>query len=511
MIANNNRGKVYLVGAGLGSPDYLTLRGQHLLQSAEVVVFDALVAPQVLQFVPQDCLRIWVGKRGGKRSTPQAEINRLLVKHCQQGKQVVRLKGGDPGVFGRSRGEVEALRAAGCPFEVVPGISSALAAPLLAGIALTDKLLSSCFAVITAHQPETLDWKALARLDTLVVLMGGRNLEPIVRQLKAQGRSRAIPIAIIRNGGRANQQVWQGTLADILDRTAGISLSPCVIVIGPVVSLEPMQSHSPTSQTLQGQTILVTRAAGQSSTFTQLLQQQGAEVLEMPALEIRPPSSWQQLDEAIARLSDFNWLILTSSNGVDYFFSRLASSSQDARSLANLKIAVVGKKTAAALKQQHLKPDFIPPNYVADSLIEHFPEPLDGKTILFPRVETGGRDVLVKALSARGATVVEVPAYQSACPNSIDPIVARSLYAKTIDIITFASSKTARNFCTLLAREWGEAELPNVLQGVGIASIGPQTSKSCQEQLQRVDIEAQEYTLEGLTAAIVRWVTEKKA
>lgn len=238
--AKMNRGQVYLVGAGLGGADCLTLRGKHLLQLAEVLIYDALVAPQLLQFAPQDCLKLLVGKRGGKSSTPQAEINRLLVEYCQQGKQVVRLKGGDPGVFGRSRGEVKALREAGCEFEWVPGISSALAAPLLAGIPLTDKDLSCCLAIATGHQPENLDWEALSYLDTLVILMGGRNLGFIVRRLQEEGRSRTCPIAIVRNGGRTNQQVWRGTLADILDRTAGISLSPCVIVIGPVAALQLM-------------------------------------------------------------------------------------------------------------------------------------------------------------------------------------------------------------------------------------------------------------------------------
>jgi len=408
-------GKVYLVGAGPGSLTYLTLRGQQLLARAQVLIYDALVDFQLLNLVPSDCLKLNVGKRGGKKSTSQTKINQLLVTYCLQGKQVVRLKSGDPLIFGRARAEIEALQAAGCSFELVPGISSALAAPLLAGIPLTDKDWSSCFAVLSGHQPENIDWEALARIDTLVILMGGHTLEEIIRRLLQQGRSPDEPVAIIRHCGRLEQQVYWGTLADIVEKTQSISLSPAVIVIGKVVELgnrfdyiQSSMSHH--SLPLAGKTILVTRAAEQSSQFKNLLQQQGATVIDMPALAITPPSSWEGLDRAIANLKDFDWLILTSANGVEYFFNRLAALGKDARALAGIKIAVVGKKTAATLQQKNLQADFIPPDFVADSLVEHFPETLSDRQILFPRVETGGREVLVKQLSDRGAKIVEVAA-----------------------------------------------------------------------------------------------------
>ncbi|MBE9119207.1 uroporphyrinogen-III C-methyltransferase [Lusitaniella coriacea LEGE 07157] len=504
--SRSSKGQVYLVGAGLGGATYLTLRGKELLESAEVLVYDALVDGELLRLVPSGCLKVDVGKRGGKPSTPQAEIDRLLVDYCCQGKRVVRLKSGDPLIFGRARSEVTALSAAGCDFELVPGISSVLAAPLMAGIPLTDKELSGAFAVVSGHQPDRLDWEALSRIDTLVVLMGGRNLGTIQERLQRYGRSRDRAIAIIRDGGRSTQSVWQGTLADILDRTAGVSLSPCVIVIGEVVRLQSVfQSMTHSSPLpLQGKTVLVTRAVEQSSTFAELLQERGATVVEMPALEIRPPSSWEALDRAIARLSDFNWLILTSSNGVDFFFERLAALGKDARSLVGVKIAVVGRKTAASLQQRNLIPDFIPPDFVADSLVEHFPESLQGKQILFPRVETGGREVLVKELTTRGATVTEVPAYQSACPDAIDPATLQAFKNQTIDIVTFASSKTAKNAYHLLVEALGKEFLCNTLERVCIASIGPQTTKTCNDLFGRTDIEAQEYTLEGLTHAIAR-------
>jgi len=233
----NQKGKVYLVGAGLGNVAYLTLKAYNLLAIAQVLIYDALVDGELLQLVPADCLKLDVGKRGGQPSTPQAEINHLLVKYCQQGKQVVRLKSGDPFIFGRCNWEMAALTANGCEFEVVPGISSALAAPLLAGIPLTDPLLSRCFAVFTAHDPDALDWEALSRLETLVILMGGQNLGEVIKRLQQQGRSPSTPIAIILWAGTQEQQIWTGTLETIVEQTSGVLLSPVVIVIGEVVGL----------------------------------------------------------------------------------------------------------------------------------------------------------------------------------------------------------------------------------------------------------------------------------
>jgi uroporphyrinogen III methyltransferase/synthase len=258
---------------------------------------------------------------------------------------------------------------------------------------------------------------------------------------------------------------------------------------------------------LTGKTILVTRAAQQSSQFTKLLRSEGATVIEMPALEIRPPSSWEGLDRAIAHLGDFQWLILTSANGVEYFWERLVTLGKDARSLAGVKIAVVGQKTAASLKQKGLQPDFIPPDFVADSLIENFPESLAAQKVLFPRVETGGREVLVQELTARGAKVVEVAAYQSGCPVQISPEAWQALQQQAVDIVTFASSKTVQNFYQLVesaCSSYPQITIESLLKKVCIASIGPQTSATCRQLLGRVDVEAQEYTLEGLTKAIVQ-------
>ncbi len=591
-IAPKKVGKVYLVGSGPGNIDNLTVQAHRLLTQAEVVVYDALIDGNLLAVVPATCRRINVGKRGGEPSMRQSEINDLLVELCQARHQVVRLKSGDPFIFGRCQSEMTALAEAGCVFEVVPGLSSALAAPLFAGIPLTDPVWSRCFTVFSAHEPNALDWQTLSQLDTLVILMGGKTLPAIIDNLRQWGKSPKTPIAIIRWAGQPQEQIWQGTLGNILKQTAGERLSPCIIVIGEVVQLrQHLQSPPPpvdrpenvpaeipapsvflgsyqgstsfapelskqalpqqspelsmsadmqadmqadvqndvqadvqndvqseaqndvqtsaqtsavAEQTIAGKTILVTRAASQSSQFSDRLQGLNATVIDMPALEIVPPASWRQLDDAIARLAEFDWLILTSSNAVDYFFERLEV--QDQELPDRLRIAVVGDKTARALADYGLQPDFVPPAFVADSLAEHFPGNLDGALVLFPRVESGGRDLLVKDLWSKGAEVEEVAAYQSRCPEAIAPAALAALQSQRVDIITFASSKTVKHFCQMLERAHPNAAWQAWLEGVCIASIGPQTSRTCQDFLGRVDAEAQEYTLDGLIVAIAQWL-----
>jgi uroporphyrinogen III methyltransferase / synthase len=505
--------KVYIVGAGPGDISFLTIRAQQILTQAEVLIYDALVDRGLLDLVPDACVTIDVGKRGGQPSMLQSEIDLLLVKYAQTGRTVVRLKSGDPFIFGRVTAEIDALTAANCDYEVVPGLSTALVAPLLAGIPLTDPVLSRGFAVITAHLPDDLDWDALARIPTVVILMGARQLGEVVTQLLKHDRSVSTPIAIIRWAGTPQQQVWVSDLGQVLLETDGIELSPAVIIVGQVVRLREYlkceMSTSPINHDLTldrhpdpafitGKTVLVTRATGQANEFTQMLRSRGARVLEMPTLEIVPPSNWADLDREIESLATFNWLIFTSTNGVDAFFSRLYHAGKDSRALAGVKIAAVGQKTSQSLKQHGIKPDFIPPDFVADALVSHFPISPTGLKILLPRVETGGREVLVQEFTTLGATVVEVPAYQSQCPNEIDPTILAALQHQQVDIITFASSKTVKNFCQLIGNSlplgWQER--------VWIASIGPQTSATCRSLLGKVDIEATEYTLPGLVAAL---------
>lgn len=498
-------GKVYLLGAGPGDERYLTVYGQRLLTQADALVYDALIDNALLQQLPVTCEQWHVGKRGGQASTPQAEINQLLVQLAQAGKQVVRLKSGDPFIFGRTAAEIQALKAAGCSFEVVPGISSVLAAPLLAGIPLTDPVLSRGFGAFTAHELDALDWDAMARLDTLVLLMGGRQLKEICARLMAHGKRPETPMAVVRWASQPHQQIWQGTLLSMPQIVGENPLSPSVLVIGEVVGLRDYLAAPPVPPlALAGKTILTTRATSQASQFNQMLVAKGASVVDFPALEIRAPKSWRQMDEAIAHIHRFDWLILTSANAVNYFLDRLLHQGKDFRALAALKIAVVGKKTEAYLMQRGLAADFVPPSFVADSLIDHFPVNPAGLKLLFPRVEQGGRAVLVTAMTAKGAAVTEVAAYESACPETIPLAAKLALESQSVDAITFASSKTVRHFAEMMAQAFG-AEWLDLLKGRAIASIGPQTSKDCRELLGKVTFEAKEYTLPGLVSGLEAW------
>jgi uroporphyrinogen III methyltransferase / synthase len=508
-------GSVDILGAGPGALDFLIIAGQDLLASADVLIYDALIDPILLTLTKENCQCIPVGKRGGQASVPQAEINHLLVHHCQAGQRVLRLKSGDPLIFGRTLQEVEALTAAGCKVRVWPGLSSALSAPLLAGIPLTDPECSQWVSVVSGHDPNHLDWAALARCDTVVILMGIHHCANLVRRLVFAGKSADTPVAMIRWGGWPQQQVWVGTLAALQTADAPPVASPAVMVIGEVVALrDRMMAASPMAVSLDrplvGRRVIVTRSAGQAGTFSDRLSHLGATVLEMPTLEIGPPSSWDALDGAIAQLDQYQWLVLTSTNGVEAFWSRLFAQGKDSRTLAGLKIAVVGRKTAEQLTQSGIIPDFIPPDYVADALVEHFPEEdLQGLKILFPRVESGGRDILVAALGERGAQVDAVAAYESRCPEQMPILVYEALRDRQVDAVTFTSSKTVQHFCQLLnqtaaADPEQQGDWQSWLDSVQIVSIGPQTSLSCQKQLGRVNLEAAEYTLEGMEAVLVQ-------
>ncbi|MEM9245618.1 MAG: uroporphyrinogen-III C-methyltransferase [Cyanobacteria bacterium P01_F01_bin.153] len=548
-LPNQTQGHVALVGAGPGHSQYLTAQAHQAIAQAEVLIYDALVDPRLLELIPPHCETIDVGKRGGQRSTRQEDINRLLVHHCQLGQRVVRLKSGDPFIFGRSGSEIQALVDASCSFEVIPGLSSAIAGPLFAGIPLTDPVLSRGFAIYSAHDLDALNWEALGTLETLVFLMGGRALTGIIERLIQRGKSPKTPIAVIRAAGQADQEIWSATLDTIAVQTAGIRLSPCIIVIGAVVelrhcwgnwqnsaagdrlppftetdrhSVDPSGAgdrHPPTSSTpsdsrpLAGRTILVTRAAGQAGPFTAQLVELGATALELPALAIGAPSSWEPFDHALKNLGTADWLVLTSANGVEALFQRLRNQGVDGRSLAGIKIAVVGKKTAKVLESYGIVPDFTPTNFIADALIAEFPDDPANQTILFPRVETGGRDALSKYFRERGANLVEVAAYESRCPEVIDPTAWQALKDHHVDAITFASSKTVVNFCRLVEGAIAADQIPingkdpisALLQGICIASIGPQTSETCQKYLHRFDMEANPYTLDGLAQSLVSW------
>jgi uroporphyrinogen III methyltransferase/synthase len=497
-------GKVYLVGAGIAGSDFLTVRALALLQKADVVLVDDLVHSDILAEVPMGSKIIQVGKRAGKPGISQGELNQLLVEYAkdQDHKLVVRLKAGDPFIFGRAVEEIQALQEAGCDVEVIPGLSAALGAPLLAGIPLTEKQISRCFAVLTGHDLDVLPWQALSQLDTLVILMGSQHLSGITQRLISSGRDPQTPMAVISRAGSVAQKSWIGSLSTLSETLDSENLAPTVIVIGSVVGLLdlclPAIQDLITPKPLSGETILVTRSETQASEFSTLLKTMGARVIEMPTLEITPPSSWDPLDQAIAQLKSFDWILLTSANAVTFFFERLGYHHQDSRALHGIQIAVVGSKTATTLYQYGIRADLIPTEFVAEALLNHFPDP-KALRILFPRVESGGREALTQGLREGGATVVEVPAYESTCPKQMDPEILNLLEARQITTLTFASSKTVLHFSQLLKQSQFDF---TQLQGVRIAAIGPKTAETCVAELGRVDLVPNLYTLDALAEAL---------
>jgi len=349
-----------------------------------------------------------------------------------------------------------------------------------------------------------------------VILMGTNNLAGLLAKLQ-DGKSADTAIAIVRWCGRVDQQVWTGTLANIQSKLPEGSRSPAVIIVGEVVKFREQLASTASIDIgidledekllLQGKRILVTRAAGQASQFTDLLTSQGATAIEMPTLAIAPPSSWEILDQAIAYLSTYDWLILTSANAVESFFGRLREAGKDSRALYSLRVAVVGRKTAEALAKYGIAPDLVPTDFIADALVDAFiaqNHVLTDKKMLFPRVESGGREILVEQLQKHGAIVDAIAAYESGCPDAIDPDALVAIQNQSLDAIAFASSKTVKHFCQLLDRVAPRETWRSWIANVKIASIGPQTSKTCYELLGRVDCEALEYTLDGLAEAIAK-------
>jgi uroporphyrinogen III methyltransferase/synthase len=503
----NPPGKVWLIGAGPGDPGLMTVAGVAALAEAEVVVYDRLVNAQLLKLAPSSAERIFVGKEAGAHALRQEEINALLVDKARQGKRVVRLKGGDPYVFGRGGEEAEALAAAGVPFEVVPGVTSAVAVPAYAGIPITHRGLASSFAVITGHEDPTkadtaIEWSKLATgVDTLVFLMGAATLPQIVEKLVEHGRPAATPVAVIRWGTTPAQEVVTGTLADIVRRVKEARLEPpAVTVVGEVVRLRETLRwfDSPQAKPLFGKRVLVTRTRQQASALSRLLSQQGAEPIELPALELVPRDDPRRLGRALGALARgrYQWVVFTSANGVDVFFQRLRGAGRDARAFAGARVCAIGPGTAAALAARGLRADLVPEEFVAESVVEALArQNVAHQRILLPRAE-GARRELVRGLRALGARVDELPLYVAAPPGAPEPEALRRLRAGEVDVITFASSSAVNNLVKLL--EGDTAPLKKPL----IACIGPVTARTAREAGLEVGVESREHTIPGLVRAL---------
>jgi uroporphyrinogen III methyltransferase/synthase len=498
-----NGGKVYLIGAGPGDPGLLTIRGRECIEGADVVVHDDLVDGRLLRFARPQAEIVPMGKRGGAsfRDHQQAAINERMIREASAGRVVARLKGGDPFVFGRGGEEAEALAAAGIPFEVVPGVSSAIGVPAFAGIPVTHRGLNSSFTVVTGHEAPSvechLDWAALARMETLVFLMGLRTLREITRRLLAEGKNPQTPAACIRSGTRPDQQVIIGTLADLADQVERAEWKPpAVVVVGDTVRLRDRLAWFE-KRPLFGRRIVVTRARERAGSFVERLERAGAEALECPTIEIEETANPGGLDETLRQLAGFDWIIFTSQQGVATFFERMIGKGGDLRDLGAARLAAIGPATAKALREKGLRVALTPQEFRAEELIAALAPQVRGKRILLPRA-TGAREILPAALREAGGEVVEIETYRAVRPRSLPERVRRALTERSVDAVTFTSSSTVRHFVELV-RAAG-------LDGMGgsrVACIGPVTSQTARELGLEVDIEAQVYTTEGLLRALV--------
>ncbi len=502
------KGKVYLIGAGPGDPGLLGLKAKECLETADAVVYDRLADPRIIEFCRKDAEMVYVGKASANHTMRQPDINKLLVKLAAEGKTVARLKGGDPFVFGRGGEEAIELLEAGLPFEFVPGVTSAIAVAEYAGIPVTHRHVATSFAVITGHEDptkgeSTINWKGLATaVDTLVFLMGVENIERISSQLIANGRSADCPAAVIRWGTRPEQRTLITTVGKAAADVKATGMKPpAIFLVGEVVKLrEQLQWFD--NKPLFGKTVIVTRARAQASALTKKLEAQGARVLEVPAIKIVPPADFAPLDKAIAEIDTYKWLILTSVNGVEYFFNRLQKAGKDSRALCGVKIAAIGSATAEALKSYGITADLIPSAYKAEELADALAEDTKaGDKLLLARAKVA-RNVLPERLRALGAQVDVVAAYETVtdCQNKEELLDA--LESGEASVVTFTSSSTVTNLLDVLG------DKKDLLNKVALAAIGPVTAETLEKNGLKPAISAAEYTIDGLMTAIEEYYKE---
>ena len=504
-------GKVYLIGAGPGDPGLLTVKGREALELADVVVYDRLAHPSLLDYAPQTAERIFAGKARGQQELTQDGINALLVERARSGQRVARLKGGDPFVFGRGGEEALALARNGIPFEVVPGVSSAIAAPAYAGIPVTHRGVAAGFTVVSGSEdpakPESsVRWEELAlslaaRGGTLITLMGWASIESILAALQRAGLSADTPVALVQWGTWNRQRTVTGTLANAAERGRAAGLAaPVVAVIGEVVSLREELAWFD-NRPLFGKRVLVTRSRTQASRMCELLEDAGAIAVELPAIAIVPPEDFAPLDEAVGHLGSYGWVIFASVNAVDSVFERLDAQGRDARAFGTARVGAIGPATAAGLERRGIRPDFTPSRAVSSAALEELVAfAWNGVRVLLPAADIG-RDELADGLSRLGASVERVTAYRTVTPPDAAQR-ARDAFADGIDIITFTSSSTVRNLLGLLGEDGGPGK--EAMSSSLVACIGPVTAGTARELGLRVDIEAEEHTVNGLAEALIR-------
>ncbi|MGD8213293.1 MAG: uroporphyrinogen-III C-methyltransferase [Desulfobacterales bacterium] len=503
---------VYLVGAGPGDPGLITIKGKQCIENSDVIIYDYLASPALLNYSHANAELIYVGKKGGDHTLSQDKINDLIVEKAKAGLRVCRLKGGDPFIFGRGGEEAEILASESIPFEIVPGVTSAIAAAAYAGIPLTHRKLTATLAFITGHEDphkkeSNIDWGSLARgIGTLVFFMGIKNLPDITQKLIANGRSPDTPVALIRWGTTPSQTTVTGTLDSIAEQAKKVDLKPpAIIVVGEVVQLRNTLKWFE-KRPLLGRRIVVTRARQQASDLVRRLSDLGAECLEVPTIEVIPAGDLAPMTDAVQNLSIYDWIIFTSVNGVKFFFDHLFGTDKDIRALSHLKTAAIGPATAAKMLDYGLKSDILPKKYRAEAVVDAFCKiSLAGKKILLPRAAEA-RPVLPLELRKMGAKVDEVSAYRTKKVNGNANQLIHRLEEKTIDIVTFTSSSTVQNFKALLPPD----RFNQLLKGVTIASIGPITTGTAIESGFNVAITAKSYTIPGLCDAIVKYYHHKE-
>jgi uroporphyrinogen III methyltransferase/synthase len=485
--------KVYLVGAGPGDPELITLKARHVLQHADCILYDHLANSELLDLAPPSAERIYVGKKKSEHALSQDEICALLVERGQRGQTVIRLKGGDPFLFGRGGEEAEALADAGVPFEVIPGVTSPLGIAAYTGVPLTHRDHTSVVTFITGHDVLKIDWSKVGTAETLVIFMGLSQFDEIARRIIAGGRAATTPAMAVRWGTRAHQEVITGTLESLPLSIHQRGLKPpATIIVGEVVRLREKLSWYE-KLPLFGQRVVVTRAAEQAGEMAAILRNLGAETIELPTIEIQPAEDYRPLDDAIARLRDYGWLIFTSVNGVRYFLERLDRSSVDLREIQG-RICAIGPATRAALEQFHLKVDVVAERYTAEGLLDAMAAyDLTGTRVLIARAAVA-RDLLPDQLTKRGARVDVVEAYRTVTPSDLG-LRAMNILATRPDWITFTSSSTAKNLIGAVGIDR--------LRPIRCASIGPITTATLSQRGISVAVEASSYTIPGLVQAIL--------
>lgn len=500
------KGTVYLVGAGPGDAGLLTLRGRELLGRADVVVYDALVNPDLLRLAPKSAEIIFGGKRAGKHVIPQEELNRLLIEKARAGKTVVRLKGGDPYVFGRGGEEAEQLADAGILFEVVPGVSSFVAAPSYAGIPLTHRDFSSRITLITGHEdpskePSSIDWAQVARTPgTKVIMMGTDRIGQIAQTLVGYGVDASTPVAMIRWGTTGHQQSIEGTLATIAEVGAKAKIGPpTVAVIGEVVKLRSKLNWFE-RRPLFGQRVVVTRAREQAGQLALKLRELGAEVLEVPTIKLEPPTLREGVVEAMLELNSYDWLVFTSPNGVTTFFEYFFRQFHDMRDIGGARIAAVGPGTAGKLKELHLQVDLMPDEALATKIAEAFAkyESIENLKICLLRAEVANPE-LPRALEELGAIVDDIACYKTVPETEDINGEAARLLERGADWITFTSGSTVENFHARFDLPVFLTKFPDLK----LVSIGPETSKALAALSIRPTVEAKQHTLDGLIESLL--------